>query len=95
MTVIELPDEQAAALKTKANAAGLTLEAWLQQLAAEQQPLPNRPHRHIADVICENMRACPRMAPVSMTITFTAGPRKRHDRAFRRHVLLNCPRGFQ
>jgi hypothetical protein len=59
MTVIELPDEQAAALKTKANAAGLTLEAWLQQLAAEQQPLPNRPHRHIADVICENMQDVP------------------------------------
>jgi hypothetical protein len=31
MTVIELPDEQAAALK--ANAAGLTVEAWLRQLA--------------------------------------------------------------
>jgi hypothetical protein len=59
MTVIELPDEQAAALKTKANATGLTLEAWLQQLAAEQQPLPNRPHRHIADVICENMQDVP------------------------------------
>jgi len=33
MTIIELPDEQAAALKAKANAAGLTLEAWLKQLA--------------------------------------------------------------
>jgi hypothetical protein len=29
MTVIELPDEQAAAPKAKADAAGLTLEAWL------------------------------------------------------------------
>ena len=35
MTVIELSDEQAAALKAKA-AAGLTLEAWLRKLAEEE-----------------------------------------------------------
>jgi hypothetical protein len=58
MTVIELPDEQAAALKAKAAAAGLTLEAWLQQLA-EQEPSVSRTHRHIADVIVENMRNVP------------------------------------
>jgi hypothetical protein len=58
MTVIELPDEQAAALKAKAAAAGLTLEAWLQKLA-EQEPSTGRPHRHIADVIVENMRSVP------------------------------------
>jgi hypothetical protein len=33
MTVIELRDDQAAALKAKAEAAGLTLEAWLDKLA--------------------------------------------------------------
>ena len=33
MTVIELPDRQAEALKAKAAALGLTLEAWLQRLA--------------------------------------------------------------
>ncbi len=59
MTVIELPDEQAAALKAKANAAGLTLEAWLKQLAAEQEQPPSRPPRHIADVIVENMQDVP------------------------------------
>jgi len=59
MTIIELPDEQAAALKAKANAPGLSLEAWLQQLAAEQEAPPSRPHRHIADVICENMQDVP------------------------------------
>jgi hypothetical protein len=58
MTVIELPDEQAEALKAKAAAAGLTLEAWLQKLA-EQERAPNRPHRHIADVIVENMSNVP------------------------------------
>jgi hypothetical protein len=36
MIVIELPDKQAAALKAKAAAQGLTLEAWLQRLADEE-----------------------------------------------------------
>jgi uncharacterized protein (DUF433 family) len=33
MTMIELPDEQAAALKAKAAAQGLTLETWFKKLA--------------------------------------------------------------
>ncbi len=33
MTVIELPDQQAAALKAKAAAQGFTVEAWLKKLA--------------------------------------------------------------
>jgi hypothetical protein len=33
MTVIEIPDDQAATLKAKAAAQGLTLESWLSQLA--------------------------------------------------------------
>ena len=36
MTVIELSDQQAAALKAKAAAQGLTLEAWLKELADEE-----------------------------------------------------------
>jgi hypothetical protein len=35
MTVIEIPDEQAAALKAKAAAQGLTLEAWIKKLAED------------------------------------------------------------
>ena len=35
MTVIEIPDSQAAALKAKAAAEGLTLKAWLGKLAEE------------------------------------------------------------
>jgi len=38
MTVIELPDEQAAALKAKAAAQGLTLEDWFEKLAAHAEP---------------------------------------------------------
>lgn len=35
MTVIEIPDDQAAALKARAAAQGLTLKAWLSKLAEE------------------------------------------------------------
>ena len=35
MTVIEIPDDQAAALKVLAAAHGLTLKAWLGKLAEE------------------------------------------------------------
>jgi len=58
MTVIELPDEQAAVLKAKAAAEGLSLEAWLQKLAQEERP-SGPPQQHIADVILENMRDVP------------------------------------
>ena len=52
MTVIELPDEAAAALNAKAAAAGLTLEAWLKQLAgAQEEPKPVRgPLQEAADI---------------------------------------------
>jgi len=36
MTVIEIPDQQAEALKAKAAAQGLTLEAWLKKPADEE-----------------------------------------------------------
>jgi len=38
MTVIELPDKEAEALKARAAAQGLTLEAWLKRLADEEAP---------------------------------------------------------
>jgi hypothetical protein len=37
MAVIELPDEQAAALKARAAAEGLDLESWLGRLAVSEQ----------------------------------------------------------
>jgi hypothetical protein len=47
MTVIHLPDEQAAALTAKAAAQGLTLESWLSKLAETQTPVehPLRPKK--------------------------------------------------
>jgi plasmid stability protein len=58
MTVIELPDEQAAALKAKAAAEGLSLEAWLNKLA-EAEPAAERPLQTAADIILASMRNVP------------------------------------
>ncbi len=43
MTVIEIPDSQAVALKTKAAAQGLTLKAWLERLAEEAPAETGKP----------------------------------------------------
>jgi hypothetical protein len=59
MAVIELPDEQAAALKAKAAAAGLTLEAWLNKLAGVVEPPDERPLQAVAEIILSHMRNVP------------------------------------
>jgi len=53
MTVIELPDQQAAALKARAAAQGLTLEAWLRRLAEEEAfpPAPSFPPEAAARIL--------------------------------------------
>jgi hypothetical protein len=67
MTIIELPDDEAAVLKAKASALGLTLEAWLKQLAhTEEQPGPAPNKRHIADLIVESMQDVPAEIMASM-----------------------------
>ena len=43
MTLIELPDEQATALKWKAAKQGLSLEAWLGKLAEVESGLQPKP----------------------------------------------------
>jgi len=65
MTVIELTDEQAEALNVKAGSEGLTLQAWLHKLA-EPARLASRSHRHIADVMVENMQDVPPEIMASM-----------------------------
>jgi hypothetical protein len=82
MTVIELPDEQAEALKAKAAAQGLTLEVWLQQLAEQRRPASN-PHRHIADIIVESMKDVP---PEIMATMPTDGA-SQHD-----HYIYGWPK---
>ena len=62
MTVIELSDEQAAALRAKAASEGLTLEAWLQKLAAIEAPAHLRKDRY---GLSELMAECDPNAPLS------------------------------
>jgi hypothetical protein len=85
MTVIELADEDAAALKAKAAAAGLTLEAWLKQLAVNNEttppPAPRRPH--IAERIQEIMKDIP---PEVMATLPTDGA-SQHD-----HYIYGWPK---
>jgi hypothetical protein len=85
MTVIELPDEQAAALKAKAAADGLTLEAWLNKLAGAEASAERQPadRRHIADVIIENMSKLP---PEIMATMPTDGA-SQHD-----HYIYGWPK---
>lgn len=57
MTLIELTEEQAAALRAKAAAEGLSLEAWLDKLTRPEPP--GQPVQHIADIMCDSMRDVP------------------------------------
>ena len=61
MTVIQISDEQAAALEAMAAAEGLTLKAWLEKMAEQGRAskAPATARRHIADVIRDNMRDVP------------------------------------
>ena len=61
MTVIELPDQQAAALMARAAAQGLTLEAWLTRLADEEAPsaAPRSPQEAAARILRLQKRVKP------------------------------------
>jgi hypothetical protein len=84
MAVIEIPDDQAAALKAKAMAAGLTLESWLKQLAgSEEKPQAHQPLRHIADIILENMKD----VPPEIMATMPEDGASEHD-----HYLYGSPK---
>jgi len=62
---IELSDEQAASLKAKAAQQGLTLEDWLQKLAAVETS-PSRTHlRKGRYSLAELMEQCDMNAPLS------------------------------
>jgi hypothetical protein len=58
MTVIELPDEQAAALKARAAQEGLTLEDWFRKLAEEKLPAV-QPLQTAADIVLGRIRNVP------------------------------------
>jgi hypothetical protein len=58
---LTLSDEQASALKAKAAAEGLSLDAWIEKLSHhEPQPVTPKPRPHISEVIQEIMSDVPR-----------------------------------
>jgi plasmid stability protein len=61
---IELPDEQAAALKARAAEVGLTLEDWIRRLAREASANQPRP-RNSRYSLSELMAQCDTNAPLT------------------------------
>ena len=84
MTVIELPDEQAAALKAKANAEGLTLEAWLKQLADSEREPP--PAEHPLQTAAEIVLKCMRDVPAEVMAAMPKDGASQHD-----HYIYGWP----
>jgi hypothetical protein len=65
MTVIELPDDQVAALKARAAAQGLTLEAWFERLSGAASPTSHPGPRKSRYSLAELMAQCDANAPLS------------------------------
>ena len=82
MTVIELPDESAAALKAKAAAAGLTLEAWLTKLAGTD-PSSDKPLQTAADIVL----SCMSRVPPEIMATMPSDGATQHD-----HYIYGWPK---
>lgn len=61
MKLLQIPDDQAAALHAKAAAQGLTLEAWLRELAGTEQPRGRKEKYNLADLVAQ----CDPTAPLS------------------------------
>jgi antitoxin component of MazEF toxin-antitoxin module len=65
MTVIELPDDQAAALKARAAAQGLTLEAWFEKLSRVEAPVGQSRPQKFRYSLAELVAQCDANAPLS------------------------------
>jgi hypothetical protein len=65
MTVIQLPDDQAAALTARAAAQGLTLEAWFEKLSAVPVPTSQPGPRKSRYSLAELMAQCDANTPLS------------------------------
>jgi len=64
MTTIQIPDDQADALRAKASAEGLTLEQWLEKLAGTKVA-PSRNTRRSPYTLDELLAQCDLSAPLS------------------------------
>ena len=56
---IHLPDEQQAALDAKARALGISAEEYARQVLVQDLEAGARSHRHISEIIRENMSKVP------------------------------------
>jgi antitoxin component of MazEF toxin-antitoxin module len=65
MTVVQLPDDQAAALKARAAAQGLTLEAWFEKLSGVPESTSQLSPRRYRYSLAELMAQCDASAPLS------------------------------
>ncbi len=65
MIVMELPEEQVAALTAKAAAEGLSLQDWLRSLAEEPVAMPGS-LQSVADIVLEEMRKVPAEAMAAL-----------------------------
>lgn len=85
MTLIELSDQQTAALRAKAAAEGLTLENWLARLASAGEPeaAANRPLQAAADIILNSMRK----VPAEIMATMPKDGASQHD-----HYIYGWPK---
>lgn len=63
MTVIEIPDDQAAALKAKAAAQGLSLRAWLEKLAGQDEGQATKPRRSAQEAAAHILELQERVLP--------------------------------
>ena len=61
MTLLQIPDDQAAALHANAAAEGLTLEAWLHRLAGLDEPRSRKGRYNLADLVAQ----CDAMSPLT------------------------------
>jgi hypothetical protein len=61
LTVIRIPDDQAAALQARAAAQGLTLDAWLRRLAGLEAAPGRKGRYNLADLI----KQCDLAVPLS------------------------------
>jgi plasmid stability protein len=68
MTVIEIPDEQAAALKARAAAQGLILEDFLRKIAEEEAPAKAPPFPREAAARILELQKCVKPDPEGWTV---------------------------
>jgi hypothetical protein len=86
MTLIELSDEHAAALKAKAAAEGLSLEAWMGKLAGSAAT-PELSEERPMEVVAEIVLSCMRSVPLEEMAKMPSDGASQHD-----HYIYGWPK---